>query len=612
MQRFITVLTVLMLTVILTARPASAQTPLVHVANNSALTATAISAGTRVMRDGFYVAGDGGAAIYTASASSCSPSADNGVRVSASGGGCWLMDTKAIQPNILQWGAKADDATDIGPYIQLAYNANIGPIHVPAGVYYDNTQAVFSANTVPYFYGDGWAEYNQVGHCPSLAGIVGTWIHFKAPAMSVSPFLWTGPGQVAVGRGGFRDMAFCQDHPAPAHPWTPTVYKAVFQLNGVGNETDWEGLYFYGIYDAYSIINTARLHFDNIKGQVFHRLLTGPNGYVEDLFDLSQGNDFHIWPYWSGNTDVLQWQETNGVVFDIARMDTFQVENFFAFGYKSCLKLERSANGSPNQLQFGSFFCDASQFPVWATSTPGFGGTGATVTFANLGADALDLETALGVPETECVRSDGGGGSVIRIANLSCLGSTYSAVIAASTTGSDDIEISGASTGNVNCHGLSTCPGGSSPVFSAVNSAGFNAIKVGQSQIGTINGGGVFNTDIGGAYTNALFQYSGGYFINTAVGVGGGSVQMGNFSPISMLYIHGTSTITGALTVVLPQAGQSQAIITSDVDISNLTLNSPIGGGALGVCPHSLTHQHTLVVQWFNFGAATAWRCIAS
>jgi len=591
---------------------ASAQTTLLHVSNNSALAATPISTATRVMRDGFYAAGDGGAAIYTASASACSPSADNGVRVSASGG-CWLMDTKAIQPNILQWGAKADDSTDVGPYIQLAYNANIGPIHIPAGVYYDNTQSVFSSNTVPYFYGDGWAEYSQAGHCPSATGIVGTWIHFKTPVMPQSPFLWTG-GIVAVGRGGFRDMAFCQDHAAPAAGWAPTAYKPIFQLNSVGNETDWEGLYFYGVYDAFSIYQTARLHFNNIKGQVFHRLLTGPNGYVEDLFDLSQGTDFHIWPFWSGYTDVVKWQEINGIVFDLARMDTFQVDNFFGYGYKSCLKLERSANGSPNQLQFGSFVCDASQFPVWATSTPGFGGTQATVQFANLVVDAIDLESSLGVPETECVRSDGGGFSVIRISNLNCLGATYSGVIAASTTGADEIDINAASFNNTNCHGLTSCPGGNSPIFFTANSVGYNLIRMAQfPQIFALNGGGVINSDTTASYTsNGIFEYNGGYYISYGASTAGGSIQMGNYGPVSTLYINASGTITGALTVLLPIADQNEAIITSNVDISNLTVSSPIGGGFLSSCPHTLTHQHMLIVRWFNFGAATAWRCVAS
>lgn len=524
------------------------------------------------------------------------------------------MDINAIRPNILQWGAKADDSTDIGPYIQLAYNANIGPIHIPTGVYYDNTQAVFSSNTVPYFFGDGWAEYNQVAHCPSATGVVGTWIHFKMPAMTQSPFLWNGPSQVAVGRGGFREMAFCQDHPTPAAGWAPNSYPAVFKLNSVGNETDWIGLYFYGIYDAFNILNTARLHFDNIKGQVFHRLLTGPNGYVDQLFDVSDGNDIHIWPFWSGNTNVVAWDEINGVVFDIARMDGFQVDNFFGYGYKSCLKLERSASGSPNQLQFGSFYCDAAQFPIWATSTGG-SGTQAIVLIANAVLDSQNLESSFVNPETECVRSDGGGNSSIKIGNLSCLGATYSGIIAASTTGGDEIDIGSSYFTNVNCHAVTSCPGGSSPVLNTANSSGgFNVIKVAQiPQITNTNGGGILNSDITLSYnTNGAVQYPGGYYISTNVATTGGTVSMATYNPISYLFLNASGTITGALTINLPQAFQDQAIITSNVDISNLTLSAAVGGGALAACPHSLTHQHTLVVKWFGFGAANGWHCVAS
>jgi len=79
-----------------------------YVATNTVLKALTGGAYTRVYRDGFAAAGDGGAETYTWSASNCSISAgagDNGYQVAPnSGGGCWVGDQPAGGLDARVWG----------------------------------------------------------------------------------------------------------------------------------------------------------------------------------------------------------------------------------------------------------------------------------------------------------------------------------------------------------------------------------------------------------------------------------------------------------------------------------------------------------------------------
>jgi hypothetical protein len=410
-------------------------------------------------------------------------------------------------------------------------------------------------------------------------------------------------------------MAFCQDHPKPQPGWAPTPYKPVFTLDNIGNETDWQGLYFHAVYDAISDVNSARLHFADIRGQVFHRFLTGPSGYLDGLLDLSDGAGFHFWPYWSTDTNVLAWTERNGVVFDIGRMDGFQVANFFALGYRSCLRLQHSPAGDANALQFGSFACDASVYPVWAT-----GRSAATLTIASAVLDGGDLEPSLAGQDSSCLRSDGGGGSIVRIGNLLCQGSHGSAVAAAAREGGDEIDIGGFTAMNVNCpRSPGPCGPGGSPIFALASSSnGFNLIRLGQTPgLVAINGAKLLDSDIEGhAPGNGIFELPGGYRIAQAIPPGGSTVQMGNFVPRSLLFLTAPGVqprggrVSGTVTVALPTAGQDEAAIVADSDIDHLRLSATVGTANLGHCPTRLERGRTLTLQWFNDGAQSGWVCL--
>lgn len=98
---------------------------LLHVATNAALKALAGYAGKRVIRDGFLLAGDGGAAPYNWSTINCT-AADDGKQVQPAATGCWIADFSGMKPTPKIWGAVGDgSATDTVP-VQAAITAMSG------------------------------------------------------------------------------------------------------------------------------------------------------------------------------------------------------------------------------------------------------------------------------------------------------------------------------------------------------------------------------------------------------------------------------------------------------------------------------------------------------
>lgn len=101
-----------------------------HTATNATLKALAtasLTTNSRVTRDGFYAAGDGGMAFYTFSASPCtigSGAGDNGSQVQPnSGTGCWIADFSVSMPTPKVWGAIGNGTTDDSAPVQAAVTA---------------------------------------------------------------------------------------------------------------------------------------------------------------------------------------------------------------------------------------------------------------------------------------------------------------------------------------------------------------------------------------------------------------------------------------------------------------------------------------------------------
>ena len=102
--------------------------PLIHVANNAALSQLTIYA-EPVLRDAFSLPDDGGFAFYVHSDGACSLNGgrgDEGAQVLAADGGCWTAEFTGEGREVRIWGAKADGATDDTRAIKAAIGSLAG------------------------------------------------------------------------------------------------------------------------------------------------------------------------------------------------------------------------------------------------------------------------------------------------------------------------------------------------------------------------------------------------------------------------------------------------------------------------------------------------------
>ena len=400
--------------------PAQAQSAgPIHVSSKAALAAIP-STYQIAVRDGFATAGDAPQLTYVASLSACSignGTGDDGSQVPTSDGKCWIADFGATAPDIREWGAKADDTTDNGPFFQKAGQAKVGPVHIPGniGLFKILSAVTFNSSAyLPMFLGDGYSEYNQNAACPTGAA-QGSWIHLPrstdSAGTAITPFTFGGGViNATAGASGFKNIAFCQDHPTPDVGWAPNRYPPLIRVDGTAGEFDLEGDYFYGIYDVIDARGVAgvngRLKMSGIRGDIFHRFLIADN-----LLDRSSLLDYEQWSYYSSDNNVGAWKQANGQDLDLFRVDGFQVSNFFSLGRQACVHLEASVgNGVTSHLQVAQEYCDLGKYALWVQGN-------------NISADIESL-TCSGIAAaggaitgSECMR-DEGAGNIVNIGDV--------------------------------------------------------------------------------------------------------------------------------------------------------------------------------------------------
>ena len=405
-----------------TQRSALNSLPLLpHKATTAALQGTPSTTFAALIRDGVAAPGDAPLLMYVPSNLPCSLNSgagDGGAQVPSLDGKCFLVVPPTSGMDIREWGATL--AADIVPYMAKAYASGVGvPIVIPSGVWQVQSATTF-ANALPNFVGVGWKEHNQGGACPTA--VTGeTWLHEASAVAGTTPF--TISGLSSAGDGGFRRIAFCQDQPAPTNitasisgttltvtsgsvsigqgiggagvkpgtvitggtgpytinnsqtvssesmtAWAPTVYQPIFNIGTTGGELDFEDVFPYGVFSFIVVPGTGgadgRLGFHHIRGQVFSNFLNADN-----VLDVLHGSDAHIWPFWNTDSSVLAWQEYNGSVLTLARVDGFNWPDFFALGYHSCIHFVSSANGVSTGSQWPGFYCDLSSIPIWISAS---------------------------------------------------------------------------------------------------------------------------------------------------------------------------------------------------------------------------------------------------
>jgi hypothetical protein len=405
------------------------------VSSNTALKALAGAAYPSVNRSGFATAGDGGAANYTWSASACSMNSgagDNGSQVApAIGIGCWILQP-ANPTDIRVWGAKADNATDIGQFVQKSYAANVGCISIPAGIWLWSTAVTMTAQ-VPCFKGNGWNEAVQVSAL-NTTNMTGTWLHFTSSSFSpVTITATTGQG----GTGGFTGMAFYENQPTPTSGWTPTAYPYIFNLSSNLGRIDFDNIMFYNVTHCINSVASARGHLTNIYGQPLGNCLQ-----VDQQHDVSLLQNVEFWPFWTSDVNVSNYQEASVDPILYLRADSPTIGNVFVFGYHSGIAFGHSSDGVTSGAQITNFQGDADQYSLWIK--PGTSGT--TLQIGSLRTAGENWITNLPLPSSEGYR-DEGSNSAVDIANLDCF---YAGANCVDVTGAGRVSIGNARLWNYN------------------------------------------------------------------------------------------------------------------------------------------------------------------
>lgn len=317
---------------------------------------------------GYYTPGDFGEAVpYVPSTSPCtlnSGNGDDGSQAEAPGGNCWIAAFS--NPTVLNWGAIADDDTDVMPYIVAAWAANTGKcINIPAGTWRVRTGGVFRLggpdNPIPppCFYGEGF--YSQVVTSdPTATPYVhaGTWLHLSDPTVTMFTIVGSASGVHWRNNPNFSKMAFIVDHAPPVDPsWTPTNYPPIFELGGGANDE---------IYD----LTFRDLHFHNTTGCIRSRLvgrlnigtITGqPMGTCLDfdrMHDVTTIERAHFWPFWTNNQYVRQYQFFNVDPIVLGRVDGFNFQSYFTLATRSGIKFVNNGNGVVLGGHFGLMYPD--------------------------------------------------------------------------------------------------------------------------------------------------------------------------------------------------------------------------------------------------------------
>lgn len=233
-----------------------------------------------------------------------------------------------------------------------------GIVHLSAGAYYIDSATTLTATVT--FRGVGWNERNNT----PAANRAGTWLY--RDDTSITPFTFS--TTVAAGTIGFEDMGFEETQPVAAGGWAPTVYPNWVKLSGTGGLARFKNLNLYGIYgfcEAPGDVGThGRISFQGINGQPFAWLFKG-----SCILDEIEFRDVHLWPLWDDDTNVLAWQQANGIPLQTGRCDGIDAVGYLALGYKSPFKFYTDSVNSPNgpttNAKFVNLYADACKYGGW-------------------------------------------------------------------------------------------------------------------------------------------------------------------------------------------------------------------------------------------------------
>jgi hypothetical protein len=327
------------------------------------------------------------------------------------------------------YGGVADDTTDIAPALRLALGAakaqQAARVHIPKGRYALNSAVVVDGGVV--IEGAAWGPSIAMNQSDRAEG---TFLHIRSTGFR--PFSLEHSG------AGLTNLAFDHDQPDPGPGWAPVDYDYTIVITHPTlaiSDITLENLYFYratrGIAQiSVGAVNSGRVHIRQIFGQFFKVGIA-----LDYLLDITRVYDIHMWPFWSGDANVMGYQAANLASMVIGRCDGCYVENFFSFSSYYGLYFQANAHGGSagftgKTIQLDGVnkgvFVDQSGSYGWMVNvgsnphagTTGVNSGGLIVFGTNNYWTFVNVETVNF--DRECVLADGSGNQVV-VTNIRCV-----------------------------------------------------------------------------------------------------------------------------------------------------------------------------------------------
>jgi hypothetical protein len=253
--------------------------------------------------------------------------------------------------HVRDFGAVGNGVADDGPAIQAAVNAlkaSGGGTLLFGSRRYRIASPVVIDNVSVVLQGAGFTEG------PGAAD--GTWITLDGTGFT--PFTFTGAGA----RGSaVRDLAVRQTHSAPqTETWAPTDYPFVFRVVDCYGAVDFENVFLCAVNRGILCDNSGRLNIQRLRGQVF---TVGVE--IDRCYDIPRIHHVHFWDFWSGNTNVVRWQQANTDCLVLRRCDGVFLDDVFALGCRSAIRFASSASGVTTKFYLGKGYADFARYGIW-------------------------------------------------------------------------------------------------------------------------------------------------------------------------------------------------------------------------------------------------------
>lgn len=123
-----------------------------------------------------------------------------------------------------------------------------------------------------------------------------------------------------------RNFGTYRTHPTPGGGWSPTVYGPDVRVE---YRVRAEDMLLLNPYDGFYVRSAGVLTTKNLKGQALNRMIN-----CERASDRQVWDGVHIWPFWSQDSNVVNYTINNADAIYVRRADGLQINNLFSYGYR--------------------------------------------------------------------------------------------------------------------------------------------------------------------------------------------------------------------------------------------------------------------------------------